>query len=90
MQSPDILHPSISLEWEEWPSLPVGMTDAQAVYLNETLFIGGGWTSGTYKDDARLYSFRPGGDDTWAVTDSPTFWYALTEHDSQLLLVGRL
>ena len=37
---------------------------------------------------ARLYSFRPGVDNTWTVADTPTYHYALVEHDSQLLLVG--
>ena len=59
--------------------------------MNETVFVGGGWTGGTYRPDrdvARLYSFRPGVDSTWTVTDTPTRLYALTEHESQLLLVG--
>ena len=93
-QSPDILHPSTSLEWEEWPSLPVGMKDAHVVCMNETVFVGGGdastlkHSSGTLRDAARLYSFKPGVDNTWIVTDTPTYWYVLTEHNSQLLLVG--
>ena len=56
--------------------------------MNGAVFVGGGWTSGTSRDDARLSSFRPGVDSTWTVTDTPTYRYALTEHESQLLLVG--
>ncbi len=81
MQTLDILHPSTFLEWEEWPPLPVVMSDACSVYLNGTLYIGGGI-------DAALYSFKPGVDSTWTVTDTPTFWYTLVVHDSELLLVG--
>ena len=93
IQSPDILHPSTSLEWEEWPSLPVGMIDAHVVCMNGAVIVGGGFTTDALvavpqRDEARLYSFRPGVDSAWTVINTPTYLYALTEHDSQLLLVG--
>ncbi len=89
MQTLDILHPSTYLEWEEWPSLPVGMSSACSVYLNGTLYVGGGFTDERgCEDDATLYSFKPGVDTTWTVTDTPTYWYTLVVHDSELLLVG--
>ncbi len=89
MQTLDILHPSTSLEWEEWPSLPVKMSDARSVYLNGTLYVGGGFTDEPgYRADASLYSFKPGVDSTWTVTDTPTYYYTLVVHDSELLLVG--
>ena len=89
MQTLDILHPSTSLEWEEWPSLPVGMNDSRSVYLNGTLYVGGGFTSEPdWEADASLYSFTPGVDSTWTVTDTPTSYYTLVVHDSELLLVG--
>ncbi|XP_064401995.1 uncharacterized protein LOC135347836 isoform X2 [Halichondria panicea] len=85
------LHPSTSLEWEEWPSLPVKMSGACSEYLNGTLYFGGGsiltLTDG-FGADAALYSFKPGVDSTWTVTDTPTYWYTLVVHDSELLLVG--
>ena len=87
-QTPDILHPLSSLEWEERPSLPVEMWDAQAVFLDGTLHVGGGITLGSYRDHARLYSCKPGGDGSWTATDTPTYCYALTTYDSHLLLVG--
>ena len=60
--------------------------------MNGTVYVGGGYTVlsfswSVYRDDARLYSFRPGVDRTWTIMDTPTFYYSLTEHDSQLLLV---
>ena len=64
------------------------MYNCDVVCMNGTVFVGGGWTTGTNRDDARLYSFRPGVDSTWTVTDTPTRLYALIEHESQLLLVG--
>ena len=87
-QTPDILHPLATLEWEERPSLPVEMYDAQAVFLDGTLHVGGGITEGSLRDDARLYSCKPGGDGSWTATDTPTYFYALTIYDSHLLLVG--
>ena len=70
----------------------MGISDAHVVCMNGTVFVGGGLTRGTVdvprRDDARLYSFRPGVDSTWTVTDTPTHRYALIEHESQLLLVG--
>ncbi len=85
MQTHDILHPSTFLEWEEWPSLPVEMSDACSVYLNGTLYVGGGTT---FFLSFTLYSFKPGVDRTWTVTDTPTYRCTLVVHDSELLLVG--
>ena len=45
-------------------------------------------TSGSERNDARLYSLVFQMESTWTVTDTPTFGYALSEHKSQLLLVG--
>ena len=87
-QTLDILHPLSSLEWEERPSLPVGMNNAQAVFLDGTLHVGGGDTEGSERGHARLYSCKPGGDGSWTATDTPTYWYALTTYDSRLVLVG--
>ena len=64
------------------------MLDANVVCMNGTVFVGGGLAGGIDRDGARLYSFRPGVDSTWTVTDTPTRVYAFTEHESQLLLVG--
>ena len=87
-QTPDILHPFATLEWEERPSLPVEMYNAQAVFLDGTLHVGGGVAVGSYRNYARLYSCKPGGDGSWTATDTPNYYYALTTYDSHLLLVG--
>ncbi len=63
------------------------MKNASLVYLNGTLYVGGGITT-DFSDDAALYSFQPGVDSTWTVTDTPTSYYTLVAHDSELLLVG--
>ncbi len=89
VQTLDILHSSTSLEWEEWPPLPVKMRGASSMYLNGILYVGGGLTDKpSYRADASLYSFKPGVDSTWTVTDTPTYFYTLVVHDSELLLVG--
>ncbi len=65
------------------------MSNACSVYLNGTLYIGGGTTiSPGFRADAALYSFKPGVDSTWTVTHTPTYCYTLVVHDSELLLVG--
>ena len=37
----DILHPLASLEWKECQELPVGMSDATAVWYEDKLYVGG-------------------------------------------------
>ena len=64
------------------------MYNAQAVFLDGTLHVGGGFTVGSLRDFARLYSCKPGSDGSWTATDTPTCCYALTTYDSHLLLVG--
>ncbi len=86
VQTLDILHPSTSLEWEKWPPLPVSMNYACSVCLNGTVYLGGRTT--IRRPEAVLYSFKPGVDSTWTVTATPTYYYTLVVHDSELLLVG--
>ena len=58
--------------------------------MHGTVYVGGGYTvfDRGWRHDARLYSFRPRVDKTWRVIDTPTFWYALAELNTRLLLVG--
>ncbi len=43
----------------------------------------------SWKAGAALYSFKSAGDRfTWTVTNTPTAYYTLVVHDSELLLVG--
>ena len=83
----DILHPLASLKWRECRRLPVGMRSAQAVWLGDKLYVGGGVTSGSIRDFARLYIYTPT-TDTWSKIDTPVFWFALIIYHSQLVLVG--
>ena len=63
------------------------MDDAQAVWLGNKLYVGGGKTSGRIRDDARLYTYTPT-TDTWSESNTPVFCFALVTYHSQLVLVG--
>jgi len=65
------------------------MSHAQSVWLNDTLFVGGGHSdSESLRDEARLYLFKPGFDTEWSSIDTPTRRFGLVLHNCQLLLVG--
>ena len=61
--------------------------DAQAVWLKDKVYVGGGETSGSERESARLYIYTPA-TDTWTTLDTPVYWFALTIYHSQLVLVG--
>ena len=64
------------------------MSNAQAVWLGDKLYVGGGKTSGNRKDDrARLYIYTPT-TGTWNNIDTPVYYFALIIYHSQLALVG--
>ena len=85
----DILHPLASLkQWTECKKLPVGMESAQAVWLGDSLYVGGGYSvSESERYDARLYIFTPASD-TWSKLDTPVYKFALITYRSQLVMVG--
>ena len=77
-----------SLKWSERRRLPVCMHDAQAVWLGDKLCVGGGTTSsGSNRDDARLYIYTPT-TDMWSAMDTPVCYFALIIYHSQQVLVG--
>ena len=63
------------------------MRDAQAVWLGDKLYVGGGDTSESQRDNARLYIYTPT-TDTWSHIDTPVYRFALITYQSQLVLVG--
>jgi hypothetical protein len=63
------------------------MINAQAVWLGDTLYVGGGWTSQGRRDMARLYIQTPT-TDTWSHINTPVYSFALITYHSQLVLVG--
>ena len=62
------------------------MSDAQAVVLNNKLYVGGGYT-GNITTAANIYTYDPTMD-TWETLQSPTWRSALTTYHNKLLLVG--
>ena len=83
----DILHPLASLKWRKCKRLPVGMYYVQAVWLGNKLCVGGGYTSGSNRDHARLNIYTPT-TDTWSTMDTPVYFFALIIYHTQLVLVG--
>ena len=65
--------------------MPVGMFNAQAVVLENKVYIGGGCMSPEPSSILLVYDFAK---DLWDKLDTPTQWYALTSYNSQLVLVG--
>ena len=65
----------------------MGMIDAQAVWLGDKLYVGGGLIPGSERAAARLYIHNPT-TDTWSYIDTPVYLFALITYHSQLVLVG--
>jgi hypothetical protein len=66
----------------------VDVGDAQAVWLKDKVYVGGGVTSGSgFRPEARLYIYTPA-TDTWSTLDTPVYWFGLTTYHSQLVLIG--
>ena len=63
--------------------------DAQAVWLKDKVYVGGGMKSGNMNliPDARLYIYTPA-TNTWTTLDTPVYKFGLTTYHSQLVLVG--
>ena len=75
-----------SLEWRKCTGPPKDVGGAHVVCLKDKIYVGGG-TSGSRRDDARLYIYSPA-TDTWSILDTPVYQFALTTYHSQLVLVG--
>lgn len=86
------------MAWKECSKLPIKTRNAQAVWLDDRLYVGGGVTLRTYKsgtnkrsfrDAARLYTYLPEKDE-WIKKpiDTPTYYFALTVYRSQLVIAS--
>ena len=65
--------------------MPVGVFNAQAVVLENKVYIGGGSMSTGPSSILLVYDFIK---DLWDMLDTPTQWYTFTSYNSQLVLVG--
>ena len=63
------------------------MSNAQAVWLGDKLYVGGGSTPESIRNYVRLYIYTPT-TDTWNHINTPVYWFALVTYHSQLVLVG--
>lgn len=63
------------------------MWDMQAVWIEGMLYVGGGETSGGYRNDASVYIYTPA-KDVWHIMEAPVYWFALTIYRSQLIIIG--
>ena len=65
------------------------MRDAQAVWLGDKPYVGGGMTVGSNRDSARLYMYiYTPTTDIWSEINTPVYYFALITYHSQLVLVG--
>ena len=81
----DILHPLAALHWKQYPPLPVDISDAQCVFINNRLYVGSGFISS--KRFTQLFVTSTNLDLLYELT-TPTSHYALTTYNSQPVLVG--
>ena len=67
------------------------MHDAQAVWLRDKLYVGGGQTSKSFvpDDELCLYMYSPN-KDSWNSLGTPVSRFAITTYHSQLVIVGGL
>lgn len=66
----------------------VSMTDAQALWLHDRVYLGGGNTVGGNRlDDAQIFIYTPS-TDVWEHMDTPVFWYTPCSYHSALVLIG--
>ena len=73
--------------WSECKKLPVGISNAQAVLLGDKLYMGGGYTSGRNRNEARLYIYTPT-TDIWTTLDTLVYYFALVTYHGEVVLVG--
>ena len=74
-----LLHPRATLEWRQCTNLPVGMYDAQAVVLNDKVYIGGGsitieaTLAASVTTAPNIYTYDPT-TDTWVFEEGEQTW----------------
>ena len=81
----DILHPQTVIQWEECSQLPEGIDDTRCVLLNNKLYVGGRvFSSGKYtKLFVSSIDLK-----TWSMLTTPSYWFALTTFESEIVLLG--
>ena len=78
----------MQFQWQHCTQLPVAMRDAQTVFLNGKVYVGGGITEGGVRVDCTVYAYDFF-DDAWdPLPTSPVRLAALVAWRGLLLLVG--
>lgn len=75
------------LHWTMGADIPSSMKNAQGVYYNSQLYVGGGFT-GSPKADAIVFVYAPGVDMWKLLPSSPLKWFGMAILQGQLTLVG--
>lgn len=75
------------LHWTVGADIPSSMKNAQGVYHNYQLYVGGGFTGST-KADAIVFVYAPGVDMWKLLPSSPLKWFGMAILQDQLLLIG--
>ena len=73
------------LAWEEHCKLPEGIDDVRCVFLNGKLYVGGRHLSSG--NHAKLY-VSSADLASWMVVATPSYYFALTTYNSQLVVAG--
>ena len=75
------------IKWTKYPDLPVGMFQAQGVYLRKKIYIGGGNTGNCSTDSVVFeYDFKT---KTWSgLPPSPVTYFGLCKLEGELVIVG--
>lgn len=75
------------LHWTMSADIPSSMKNAQGVYYNSQLYVGGGYTGST-KADSIVFVYAPGVDMWKLLPNSPLKWFGMAILQGQLLLIG--
>ena len=75
------------LHWTMGADIPSSMKNAQGVYYNSQLYVGGGFTGRT-KADPIVFVYAPGVDMWKLLPSSSLKWFGMAILQGQLLLVG--
>ena len=70
--------------------MPIGMVDAQATWLKDKLYVGGGQTApgSSLRDRAQLYIYSTT-NLSWSTIDTPVYYFGLVAYElKRLLLLG--
>ena len=81
---PQLLHPQAKLQWKRCADMPVVMAGAQAVVMEEKIYIGGGSTRG----DQQVFQYNPSRDEWSHLPPHQVIFFAMAQFMGHLITVG--